>query len=171
MRNVWCIGNGTDGQFGIGDAKKCTELTKCKWSDDIQIKNIFPSARYTIFEDIQGNYYSCGYNAHNQCTLEDKTKSILNITPITWFSKNNIKISQCFPGNMEVVYNSPFWKSEDGKIYASGSDNGGRLGIKTADKSIVNEIPFLTDLSIKKIVTGTYVSIAITNDFKVYSSG
>eukprot|EP01083_Nonionella_stella_P278314 946448_1 len=72
---------------------------------------------------------------------------------------------------MEIIYNSPFWKSEDCKIYASGSDFGGRLGIKTADKSIVNEIPFLTDLSIKKIVTGPYVSIAITNDFKVYSSG
>eukprot|EP01083_Nonionella_stella_P074749 202886_1 len=97
--SLYCIGGGEKGKFGIGNDEDKPELTKCNWSENIQIKNIYASWQYTIIKDIAGNYYSAGKNTDGACTLNDKSKQILNMTPITYFKENNIKISRVFVSN------------------------------------------------------------------------
>eukprot|EP01083_Nonionella_stella_P311708 1112313_1 len=108
---VLCIGLNRFGQFGIGNDNAQKQLIKCGWSEKIQIRNIFASASYTVVEDMDGNYYAAGYNGSGECTVSDKSRKILNMTPITYFKQNNIKISQVFVSNRG---DAPFWKAEDG---------------------------------------------------------
>eukprot|EP01083_Nonionella_stella_P190404 705171_1 len=97
--SLYFIGSCKRGEFGVGNKKAQKELTKCNWSENIQIKNIYASWKYTIIKDTDGNYYSAGKNTDGACTLNDKSSEILNMTPITYFKENNIKIARVFVNN------------------------------------------------------------------------
>eukprot|EP01083_Nonionella_stella_P021445 59460_1 len=91
------------------------------------------------------------------------------MTPITYFKQNNIKISQVFVSNWG---DAPFWKAEEGSIYTSCNTNDyGRVGAEVDKNKLINKIPFLSQLSIKKMVSGFCCSIAICNDGSVCSTG
>eukprot|EP01083_Nonionella_stella_P238579 835930_1 len=92
-RALWCVGKNQFGEFGIGNDDEQKQLMKCGWSEKIQIRNIYVSNQgYTMVEDMNGNYYSVGYNGHGACTVNDESYEILTMTPITYFKQNNIKI-------------------------------------------------------------------------------
>eukprot|EP01083_Nonionella_stella_P088708 247409_1 len=110
-RTVQCIGHNMYGEFGIGNDDAQCQLMKCGWSETIEIRNIYPSNNYTMVEDMNGNYYSAGFNVYGACTVNDKYRKIFNMTPITYFKQNNIKISQVFVSNYGYA---PFWKAENG---------------------------------------------------------
>eukprot|EP01083_Nonionella_stella_P051612 137044_1 len=91
------------------------------------------------------------------------------MTPITYFKQNNIKISHVFVSERG---HAPFWKAKDGSIYTSCNSNlSGCVGVEVDKNKLVNKIPFLSQLSIKKMVSGLCCSIAICNDGSVYSTG
>eukprot|EP01083_Nonionella_stella_P150530 479688_1 len=117
---IWCIGRNFNGEFGIGNKNAQKQLMKCDWSDKIEIRKIYVANHYTVIEDMGGNYYSAGYNSGGACTMNDESSWILNMTPITYFKENNIKISQVFVSNGG---SAPFWKAEDGSIYTSCNNN------------------------------------------------
>eukprot|EP01083_Nonionella_stella_P039730 108088_1 len=126
-RYASCIGNNWKGEFGIGNMKAQKQLIKCHWSQNIKIRNIYTANQYTLVEDTDDNYYSAGLNARGACTVKDESKHILSMTPITCFEENNLKISQLFVNNNGFA---PFWKTDDGSMYASCKSNiDGRLGV------------------------------------------
>eukprot|EP01083_Nonionella_stella_P064487 168097_1 len=61
-RTALCIGKNRHGEFGIGNDDEQKRLMKCDWSEKIQIRNIYAANRYTVIEDLDGNYYSSGWN-------------------------------------------------------------------------------------------------------------
>eukprot|EP01083_Nonionella_stella_P084512 233979_1 len=136
---LWCIGFNALGEFGIGNDNAQKQLMKCGWSEKIQIRNIYTSNRgYTVVEDMNGNYYSAGWNGSGACTVNDKSKYILNMTPITYFKQNNIKISQVFVSNYG---DAPFWKTENESIYTSCSSNYyGCAGVEVDRNKLINKI-------------------------------
>eukprot|EP01083_Nonionella_stella_P299824 1020393_1 len=71
-RHVWGIGKNECGVFGIGNDDTQKQLMKCGWSEKIQIRNIYVSNHYTVVEDMNGNYYSAGFNVYGACTVNDK---------------------------------------------------------------------------------------------------
>eukprot|EP01083_Nonionella_stella_P217431 780659_1 len=168
-RSAWCIGDNRNGAFGIGSKKQQTELTRCKWSRNIHVRNIHTSNLYALVEDMDTSYYSAGYNEDGGCTINDTSPYILSMTPITYFKENNIKISEIFVNNRA---DAPWWKSEEGSIYTSCDGNWrGRVGMPVDRENIVTKVPFLSKMSIKKIVSGYGCTIAICNDGAVYSTG
>eukprot|EP01083_Nonionella_stella_P214831 773739_1 len=148
-RAIWCIGRNMNGEFGIGNEEEQKQFTKCGWSEKIEVRNIYTSNRgYTVVQDMNGNYYSAGYNRLGACTVNDQSHEILNMTPITYFKQHNIKIVQVFVSNVGYA---PFWKAEDGSIYTSCNSNfKGRVGVEVDRNKLINKIPFLSQLSIKK---------------------
>eukprot|EP01083_Nonionella_stella_P085222 236201_1 len=67
---------------------------------------------------------------------------------------------------------APFWKTDDGSIYTSCNYNYcGCVGVKVDSNKTIHKIPFLSQLSIKKMVSGSRCSIALCNDGSVYSTG
>eukprot|EP01083_Nonionella_stella_P163661 539336_1 len=119
-RHVWGIGKNEYGEFGIGNDHTQKQLMKCGWSEKIEVRKIYASNMYTVVEDMDGNYYSAGWNGDGACTVNGKSWKILNMTPITYFKQNNIKISQVFVSNWG---DAPFWKAEEGSIYTSCNTN------------------------------------------------
>eukprot|EP01083_Nonionella_stella_P147965 467663_1 len=100
LSTLWCIGKSFYGLFGIGNDDPQKQLMKCGWSETMQIRNIYASnTGYTVVEDMDGNYYSSGWNGHGACTVNNESCNILTMTPITYFRQNNIKISQVFVSN------------------------------------------------------------------------
>eukprot|EP01083_Nonionella_stella_P124766 376950_1 len=94
-RTIWGVGANACGDFGIGNKNAQKQLIKCGWSEKIEVRNIYTSSRgYTVVEDMNGNYYSAGYNGSGACTVNDKSRKILTMTPITYFKQHNIKIVQ-----------------------------------------------------------------------------
>eukprot|EP01083_Nonionella_stella_P238578 835929_1 len=92
-RALWCVGKNQFGEFGIGNDDEQKQLMKCGWSEKIQIRNIYTTnIGYTMVEDMNGDYYSAGYNGDGACTVDDTSRKILTMTPITYFKQNNIKI-------------------------------------------------------------------------------
>eukprot|EP01083_Nonionella_stella_P139554 425895_1 len=118
---------------------------QCDLSDKIQLRNILYSVyvsnnHYTVIEDMNGNYYSAGFNGNGACTVNDDSIHIFNMTPITYFKQNHIKISQVFVSNKG---HAPFWKAEDGSIYTSCNSNYyGRVGVAVDRNKPINKIPF-----------------------------
>eukprot|EP01083_Nonionella_stella_P085272 236370_1 len=168
--SVCVIGRNHQGEFGIGNKKAQKQLIECYWSKTIKIRNIYAAHGYTLIEDMNGNYYSAGDNDHGACTVNFKSERnfILSMTPITCFKENNLKISQVFVNNRG---DAPFWKTHGGSIYTSCNSNyRGRIGVEVYYKTIT-KIPFLSQFSIKKMVSGDGCSIAICNDGSVYSTG
>eukprot|EP01083_Nonionella_stella_P234232 824614_1 len=162
--SLWCIGRNSCGEFGIGNQDEQKQFMKCGWSEEIEIKNIYASNYYTVVEDMYGNYYSAGNNRNGACTVHDESWYILNMTSIIYF-----KISQVFVSNQG---DAPFWKAEDGSIFTSCKDNRhGRVGVEVDRNKLINKIPFPSQLSINKMVSGSGCSIAICNDGSVYSTG
>eukprot|EP01083_Nonionella_stella_P238580 835931_1 len=73
-RALWCVGKNQFGEFGIGNDDEQKQLMKCGWSEKIQIRNIYASnMSYTVVEDMDGNYYSAGYNADGACTVNNES--------------------------------------------------------------------------------------------------
>eukprot|EP01083_Nonionella_stella_P026730 73621_1 len=107
LRAAWGIGQNRFGVFGIGNDDAQMQLMKCGWSDKIQIRNLYHGNNYTMVEDMNGNYYSAGYNGDGACTANNESCYILTMTPITYFKQHNIKISQVFVSNIGYA---PFWK-------------------------------------------------------------
>eukprot|EP01083_Nonionella_stella_P271756 921130_1 len=188
-RSICIIGKNGEGQFGIGNKTPQKQLVKCGWSEPINIRKIYAANRYHLVETTDGNYYSAGYNGDGactaiedtvgsagmnynyfgQCTVSDDSWNILNMTPITYFKQNNIKISEVFVSNEG---DAPFWKAQNGTIYTSCNSNmRGRVGAEADNAKLIHKIPFLSELSIKKMVSGFWCSIAICNDGSVYSTG
>eukprot|EP01083_Nonionella_stella_P036278 98996_1 len=113
--SLWGVGLNEYGVFGIGNNDKQIQLMKCGWRDKIKIRNIYASNRgYIVIEDMDDNYNSAGYNGNGACTVSDELWEIFNMTSITYFKQNNIKISQVFVSNWG---DAPFWKAEEGSIY------------------------------------------------------
>eukprot|EP01083_Nonionella_stella_P097752 274789_1 len=91
------------------------------------------------------------------------------MTPTTCLKENNLKISQVFVNNRG---DAPFWKTHGGSIYTSCKNNiCGRVGVEVDSNKTIHKIPFLSQFSIKKMVSGVWCSIAICNDGSVYSTG
>eukprot|EP01083_Nonionella_stella_P163660 539334_1 len=137
-RAVWVSGCNNCGVFGIGNDDTQKQLMKCGWSEKIEVRNIYVSNHYTVVEDMNGNYYSAGYNGSGACTVNDTSRKILNMTPITYFKQHNIKIVQIFVSNEG---DAPFWKAEDGSIYTSCNSNyDGCVGIEVDENKLINKI-------------------------------
>eukprot|EP01083_Nonionella_stella_P026294 72321_1 len=92
-RYVLYIGQNDDAQAGIGNKKhlRCTSI-------------------HALIEDMDGNYYSSGYNRDGACTMgtdQGDSDCILTMIPITYLKENNLKIAQVFVNSMG---DAPFWK-------------------------------------------------------------
>jgi alpha-tubulin suppressor-like RCC1 family protein len=69
-------------------------------------------------------------------------------------------------------YDHSFALSNDGKVYASGFNNNGQLGLgDTNNRNIFTEVSSLNGKNIVAIIAGRYHSFALSSDGRVYAAG
>ena len=119
LYQIFFIGR-NDGQFGLGHTQDLEELTLCPNSS---IQHVFAGYKYNLYADANLlNLSSAGFNGYGSCAIGDAaTERIKIITPITYFSSNNIKLKQIFV-NVNGCCN--FFMSDANQLFGCGSKKG-----------------------------------------------
>ena len=169
---VYATGWNYDGQLGIGNTQDQYTPVPIPYFNDnnnIQISAIFAGGYQTIFLDTNGKLYATGNNGQFGI---DNTQNQNTPVPIPYFNdNNNIQISAI----SARVYHTIFLDDTTGKVYATGWNYYGQLGIgNTQDQYTPVPIPYFNDnnnIQISAIFAGAYHTIFLDTNGKVYATG
>ena len=141
----------------------------------IRIKQIIDGNNHTLFIADDGKIYVVGYNYYEQLGNGNYNNQD-SITENTYLNGKNINIVKIACGNYHTMF-----LTSDGKVYGSGYNNSGQLGLGYKDLTSYNagrnplqEIKYFNYKNIKNItdvICGYHYTIFLTSDGKVYSCG
>jgi alpha-tubulin suppressor-like RCC1 family protein len=164
---VYATGNNLVGQLGLGDSGEENHRSLFTEVTDLSGKNIVAVAAgefHTLALTKEGKVYATGNNLVGQLGLGDKTNRY-RFTEVTSLNGKNIIA-------IAAGYNHSFALAKNGKVYATGDNLGGMLGL--GDKTNRYQFTEVTSLSSKNIVAiaaGRYHSLALSKEGKLYAVG
>jgi alpha-tubulin suppressor-like RCC1 family protein len=162
---VYATGDNNYGQLSLGnfnDRDTFIEVT------DLSAKNIIAiSAGYghslALFND--GKVYATGHNDEGQLGLGEYGGRRNAFTEISGLTGKNV--TAIFAGG-----DNSFALSGDGKVYATGRNYSGQLGLgDIIDRNTFEVISGLNGKNVTAIFTGGNHSFALSNDGKIYAAG
>ena len=135
---------------------------------------------YSLFLTNDGKVYACGYGAdgRNGLGFSTGTPTLITATTVggTPVAFNTLIISAISCGDAHVLF-----LTNDGKVYSSGDNASGQLGLNDTTNRLVPTLITTTtvggtpvafnNLTISAIFCGYNHSLFLTNDGKVYSCG
>ncbi|MDR0747881.1 MAG: hypothetical protein LBE89_08370 [Helicobacteraceae bacterium] len=131
---------------------------------EVQFKTISAGGFHSLALSNNGKVYAAGYNEYGQLGLGDNTNRNA-FTEVASLSGKNITA-------LSAGYEHSLALSNSGKVYATGWNNYGQLGL--GDNTDRNAFTEVTDLSGKNIIAlsaGIYRSLALSSNGKVYATG
>jgi len=167
---VYSVGTNTSGQLGLGsyDAQSTPQEITFYTNNSITITQIVCGPNNTMFLASDGKVYGCGYNGNKELGLGHGGNQP-TIREITYFSYLSIKITQIACGTNHTIF-----LASDGKVYGCGYNGNGQLGLgHGSSQSTPQEITHLTNniITITQIACGSYHTMFLASDDKVYSCG
>ncbi len=163
---VYSCGYNINGQLGIGNTTQQTTPQPISTLNSFTISAIACGFGHTVFLTNDGKVYSCGDNANGKLgrtvdTANPKTTPSI----ISTLSPFTISAIACGWGHTVFLTNV-------GKVYSCGDNSKGQLGIgNTTQQTTPQPISTLNSFTISAIVCGSYHTVFLTNDGKVYSCG
>eukprot|EP01084_Bolivina_argentea_P075208 136352_1 len=157
-------------EMGDNDGEDVTTLTQPTWTKDLKIVNVFNGDEFSIYETIDGSFYSCGNNKYGQCIQQQgKDKYIKTATKIPLISRKNIKNIFC---NAVGYGYTGFIVYTDNTCKGFGNNSYGNIGNGTYKSTFkLNEIKLNKKIIIKHIKGAQYYSILLTLSGELYSTG
>ena len=104
-------------------------------TDHIFSKAFFGIGYFIYPDENYSNVWSAGSNTRGGCGVGPNKPRLKKLTPITYFTKHGIKIKKI---SVNISVHRSFFISKDNKLYASGDNYGGQLGI--ASKKCIYEL-------------------------------
>ncbi|MDR1614634.1 MAG: hypothetical protein LBS26_03590 [Campylobacteraceae bacterium] len=161
---VYATGDNHLGQLGLGDWTDRSNFTEVTFLSDKNITAIITGNAHSFALSNDSKVYATGFNEYGQLGLGGNANRD-NFTEVTFLSDKNITA-------IVAGYYHSFALSNDGKVYATGYNDYGQLGLGDwIDRSNFTEVTFLSDKNITAIITGGAHSFALSNDGKVYAAG
>ncbi|MDR2151308.1 MAG: hypothetical protein LBO72_00655 [Helicobacteraceae bacterium] len=158
------VGNNERGQLGLGDLDNRASFEEIASLREANVTAIAAGEEHTLALDANGEVWASGHNGYNQLGFE-KTEDRQVFAKIK--SLSDVKITAIAVG----AYHS-FALDIDGKVWASGRNNRGQLGMGDSyDREVFTEVESLKDKVIAAIAVGAYHSFALDNEGKVWASG
>jgi alpha-tubulin suppressor-like RCC1 family protein len=164
-RTLYATGNNGNGQlgFGLNDTSK-NSLTQVPYIAGKTISNISCGGKHTMVLMTDGTLYATGYNEYGQLGLgnNNNTNSLTQVTSITGIISN---VSCGGYHTMVLMF--------DGKLYATGSNNNGQLGLGLNDtsKNILTQVPYIAGKTISNVFCGGNHTMVLMTDGTLYATG
>ena len=156
---LWICGYNGYGQLGLGDTTNRSTLTKITSISDV--KDISIGNNHSLIVTKNGALYSAGKNDYGELGVAYGVSSQSRV-PIC-AKQSGVKFAVAGYYNSIVV-------DTDNNAYASGWNTGGCLG-DVDTECVLQLIPVISGLNIKKISMGDYFTIVITEEGDLYLAG
>ena len=130
-KKVFFIGRNSSGDFGLNHHKNVDKLTEI---DNQQIQRVFMGRDYSIGADeTYYNIWSSGTNFSGSCAIGTNERGLEEYTEIKYFKENEIRVERICVG---LMGRCTFFISDKGKLYASGKNWVGQLGVELGEKDV-----------------------------------
>jgi alpha-tubulin suppressor-like RCC1 family protein len=157
---VYAVGLNLYGELGIGS--NFDIFTEITYLDNIAIAATDSVNSFMLSND--GRVYASGLNEYGELGFGDNMPKD-NFTEIIDLKDKNITA-------VAVGYFHSLALSKDGKIYATGDNYAGQLGLSDNNpRDTFTEITDLSNKNITAVVAGYSYSLALSNDGRVYAAG
>jgi alpha-tubulin suppressor-like RCC1 family protein len=161
---IYAMGRNKDGQLGLGDnvdRNTSVEITSLR---DKNITSIVAGRWHSFVFFDNGSIYATGQNQFGELGLGDNVSRNV-FTEVTGLRDKNI-IS--IVGDNEYS----FALGKDGKVYSTGWNNYGQLGLgDNVNRNVFTEVIDLRDKNITSIILGDAHSLAFSSNGKIYATG
>ncbi|MDR2153300.1 MAG: hypothetical protein LBO72_10825, partial [Helicobacteraceae bacterium] len=152
------------GQLGLGDNADRAAFAEIAFLRDKQIARVAAGAYHLLALGADGKVYGTGRNWHGELGLNDIE------------SRNSFALVTSLEGKKIVAIAAgdfhSFALDSDGKLYAAGMNNRGKLGLGApGERKAFTPVSSLSEKKIVAIAAGDNHSLAIGADGKVYAAG
>jgi alpha-tubulin suppressor-like RCC1 family protein len=161
---VYAAGSNDNGELGLGNNINRNFFTEVTGLRDKNITSIGAGEAFTLALSNDGKVYAAGLNSAGQLGLGDNVNRSVFAEVTDLRDKNITSIGM-------GRYHS-FVLGNDGKVYATGSNDNGQLGFgNNTSRNLFTEVTGLRDKNITSIVGGSQHSLALGKDGEVYAVG
>ena len=113
-----------------------------------------------------GRVYACGQNNYGQLGLGIEDSKVYTITEVPIPVAEKVK-------EMQIVSNSVYYLTENGRVYACGQNNNGKLGIGSEEANVytITEVTIPVGEKVKEIQIDNNSVYYLTENGRVYACG
>lgn len=158
------LGSGSNnvGQLGLDDTVNNNSYVKLS-AGHLKVIDIACGDNFSMLLTSSGEVYVSGTNAYGALGLGD-TSSVSEFTRVPSLDGKRVTAIACGPNHSMVI--------ADGKVYASGSNMNGQLGLgDMLDRHEFTEVTSLSGKYITNVSCAAYNSMALSSAGKAYITG
>ena len=136
--NLWSCGRNDCGQLCLGDKEDRSMLQKTSFSN---ITKISTGSLHSLFQNDNGEIFSCGYNQHGQCGLGHYNLSQVTPSVIPNASSNIVQFV--------CGYCQSLFLDSEGNVFSVGDNVNGELGLgHNTNQNELTKIPNIPPIKI-----------------------
>ena len=161
---LYGTGRNSSGQLGLGNLYDKNSFTAANYFNGKTVTSVACGGRHTMVM-ADGKLYATGSNQYGQLGLGEDKVDKSNFTEVTYFDDKTVTSVVCGDDYSMVI--------ADGKLYATGNNRGGQMGLgdDKSDKSNFTEVTYFDGKTVTSVVACRNDRTMVIADGKLYAAG